>query len=209
MSSRRSRALPRPAPPPVAVERRRVTVDGALPIRIVAVADTHSRPDARALPLIAELRPAFIVHGGDIGVLAVLDQLRELAPVHAVRGNIDGRDAGLPEALVLDLEGPACPRLRILLQHIVLTGPRLYAEARRLAEAERPDLYVCGHSHVPFLGREAGTTIFNPGSIGPRRFGLPIVFGVIELGAEAILAYHVDCETGARWAPASAPSRST
>jgi uncharacterized protein len=174
---------------------------GAPPFCIVAVADTHSRPDPRASALIAELRPAFIVHGGDIGDLSVLDQLAEIAPVHAVRGNIDGRDVGIPEALVLDLEGPGCPPLRILVQHIVLTGPRLLADARRLAEAEQPDLYVCGHSHVPFLGRDGGTTVFNPGSIGPRRFGLPIVFGVVELGAEAIRARHVDCETGQAWAP--------
>lgn len=205
VSARRSRAYAYRPAAPVVVEHRRVGIDRALPFRIVAVADTHSRPDPRAQALIAGLAPAFIVHGGDIGDLAVLDELAQIAPVHAVRGNIDARDTGVPEALVLDLEGPACPPLRILLEHIVLLGPRLRAEARRLALAERPDLYVCGHSHVPFLGRDAGTTVFNPGSIGPRRFGLPIVFGVIEVSAEAIRAHHVDCETGRAWAPGPLP----
>ncbi len=56
-------------------------------------------------------------------------------------------------------------------------------------------------SHVPFIGRDRDLAVFNPGSIGPRRFHLPIVFGVLWLAAGRISLEHVDCESGARWRP--------
>jgi predicted phosphodiesterase len=61
--------------------------DGSL--RMVAVADTHSAPHPKIAGWIEALAPDAILHGGDIGDLAVLDQLAKLAPVIAVRGNID------------------------------------------------------------------------------------------------------------------------
>jgi hypothetical protein len=60
---------------------------------------------------------------------------------------------------------------------------------------------VCGHSHVPFIGRDRGLTVFNPGSIGPRRFHLPIVFGTMDVTPAGLRLGHVDCETGAPWTP--------
>ena len=60
-------------------------------------------------------------------------------------------------------------------------GGRLEAMTVRGAKAARASLIVCGHSHVPFIGRDRGVAVFNPGSIGPKRFALPIVFGVIEI----------------------------
>ena len=92
--------------------------------------------------------------------------------------------------------------LRILLLHIAVAGPRLRGDAAKLARAERVQLVVCGHSHVPFIGEDRGLTVFNPGSVGPRRFHLPIVFGTIELarGGGVRLA-HVDAETGRAWLP--------
>jgi uncharacterized protein len=57
---------------------------------------------------------------------------------------------------------------------------------RLRAHAVRPSLVLCGHSHVPFAGQEKGLTVFNPGSIGPRRFTLPILFGVLEVGASGV-----------------------
>ena len=70
---------------------------------------------------------------------------------------------------------------------------------------EGADLVVCGHSHVPFAARDRGLTVFNPGSIGPRRFQLPIVFGLIDISRERIDVRHVDCETGERWLPGPLP----
>jgi predicted phosphodiesterase len=67
--------------------------------------------------------------------------------------------------------------------------------------AEDASLVVCGHSHVPFIGRDRGLAVFNPGSIGPRRFHLPIVFGTIDLSPTEVRLAHIDCETGTAWSP--------
>jgi putative phosphoesterase len=162
--------------------------------RIGVVADTHSRPHPRALPLLKELAPAAILHAGDIGDRAVLDSLATVAPVHAVRGNID--PVGLPDELVLDVGA-----LRILVVHIGQAGVRLRSDVAAKARANRATLVVCGHSHLPFIGVEKDLTVFNPGSIGPRRFALPIVFGMIDVTPSGIRLAHVSCETGKRWLP--------
>ena len=61
---------------------------------------------------------------------------------------------------------------------------------------------VCGHSHVPFIGIDKGLGVFNPGSMGPRRFALPIVFGVIDVPVQGSMRLrHVSCETGQTWMP--------
>ena len=91
--------------------------------------------------------------------------------------------------------------LKILLTHIAVHGPRVRADAARAAEAAGARLIVCGHSHVPFIGRDRGLTLFNPGSIGPRRFHLPIVFGVLAIAGGKLGLRHIDCETGADWSP--------
>jgi putative phosphoesterase len=169
--------------------------------RVVVVADTHGRPHPNALPLIAKLAPRVILHAGDIGELSVIDQLREHAPVLAVRGNIDENAPGLCDSLDIDLVAGERSVLRVLLTHIAVYGPKLRAEVARSAIAHRARIVLCGHSHVPFIGRDKGLIVFNPGSIGPRRFQLPITLGVLELGAAGISLRHVSCETGETWLP--------
>lgn len=169
--------------------------------RIVVVADTHSRPHPAIGARLAELRPTAILHAGDVGDLAVLDALATYAPVFAVRGNIDVHAPGLPDQLVIEIEGHPAGTLRILLVHIAVYGPRLRAEIGRAARAAGANLVVCGHSHVPFIGADRGLTMFNPGSIGPRRFNLPIVLGTIEFGRTGVRLTHIDCETGEVWSP--------
>ena len=173
--------------------------DGAF--RFAVVADTHSKPHPAMRERLAELSPDAILHGGDIGELAVLDQLAEVAPVLAVRGNIDAAVSDVPEALVVELMTGDVMKLRLLLIHIAVYGPKLRAEVARLAQSERASLVVCGHSHVPFIGRDRGLTLFNPGSIGPRRFQLPIVFGSIDITQASARLGHIDCETGKAWTP--------
>lgn len=51
------------------------------------------------------------------------------------------------------------------------------------------------------IGRDRGIAVFNPGSIGPRRFALPIVLGKIDITPDSIRLAHIDCETGALWTP--------
>jgi putative phosphoesterase len=174
--------------------------DGTL--TIAAVADTHSQPHAAIGAHLAALAPDAILHAGDIGDPAVIDRLAEIAPVFVVRGNIDTRST-FPDVLILDLIGLAGAeqRLRIYLTHIAVNGLKLRADVARMARAEHASLVVCGHSHVPFIAQERELAVFNPGSIGPRRFHLPIVFGTIAITPRGVRLAHVNCETGQPWSP--------
>jgi putative phosphoesterase len=172
--------------------------DGTM--RIAVVADTHSQPHPETAKHLEALAPDAILHAGDIGDLGVLEDLAELAPLHAVRGNIDTRANQLPDLLTIDLVG-SDRTLRLLLVHIAVYGPKLRADVAKIARAEKASLVVCGHSHVPFIGQDKGITVFNPGSIGPRRFSLPIVFGTINVTRTGVRLAHVNCETGAAWSP--------
>lgn len=187
-------------PPALVKQSATISVRDGTSSRIVVVADTHSRPHAEAHARLRALEPEAILHAGDIGDLAVLDALAKIAPVHAVRGNIDTRANQLPDMLTIDVVSPQ-RTTRLLLVHIAVYGPRLRAEIAKLARAEKTPLVVCGHSHVPFIGEDRGITVFNPGSIGPRRFQLPIVFGTIDFTPSGLRLAHIDCETGQRWLP--------
>jgi putative phosphoesterase len=183
-----------------AVARRSIELHaGAL--RVVVVADTHGRPHPNSDALVREQAPHAIVHAGDIGDAAVVTALERIAPVFAVRGNIDARSLDFPEALTVDVTDAGRSILRLLVVHIGVNGPKLRAEVARLARDETARLVICGHSHVPFLGSDRGITVFNPGSAGPRRFQLPIVFGVMDVAPIGIRMRHVDCETGRDWLP--------
>lgn len=190
----------RKAPPKLVHQRISVPLRGG-ELRLAVVADTHSEPHPRAAELVAAEEPARILHAGDVGDLDVLAQLERLAPVIAVRGNIDVRADALPDAITIDVLDGECSLLKLLVFHIAVYGPKLRADAARLARDEGASLVVCGHSHVPFIGRDRGLSIFNPGSIGPRRFHLPIVYGVMSITPERVAMHHVDCETGRRWEP--------
>jgi hypothetical protein len=181
-------------------ESANLEIPNGRPLRLAVVADTHSKPHPAAHELIAAEAPDAILHAGDIGVLSVLDELGTLAPVIAVRGNIDGRGV-LPDSIDVGVTAGGEVRLRILLTHIAVAGPRLRADAGRLAQQHEASLVVCGHSHVPFIGEDRGMTVFNPGSIGPRRFSLPIVFGMASIGSDGVAFEHISCETRERWSP--------
>lgn len=169
--------------------------------RFAVVADTHSKPHPATEQRLRELEPDVILHAGDIGELSLLDRLAELAPVFAVRGNIDAQTSQVPDLVTLELMDGERMKLRLLLLHIAVYGPKLRADVARLANRERASLVVCGHSHVPFIGRDRGLTLFNPGSIGPRRFQLPIMLGTIDISRASARLTHIDCETGKAWLP--------
>ena len=179
-------------------DQLRLRADGRF--RFAVVADTHSKPHPAIAERLAELAPDVILHGGDIGELTVLDELGKRAPVLAVRGNIDS-PSHVPDRRIIELLGGDSVLLRILLVHIAVYGPKLRAEVARVAQKERASLVVCGHSHVPFIGRDRGVSVFNPGSIGPRRFALPIVLGAVEISEGRAQLRHIDCESGKPWKP--------
>jgi hypothetical protein len=114
--------------------------DGTL--MIAAVADTHSQPHAAMRAHLLAIAPDAILHAGDLGDPAVIDQLAALAPVFVVRGNIDPR-APFPDVLTIDVTG-GDRGLRILLTHIAVAGPRLRPEVARMARTERASLVVWG-----------------------------------------------------------------
>jgi hypothetical protein len=176
------------------MRRTSVKLERGEKLRLAVVADTHSRPHPDATKHLAALKPDVMLHAGDIGDHSILEDFRAIAPLHAVRGNID--ELGLPDVIDITVDD-----LTILLTHIAINGVRLNADAMRWAQAARAAMVVCGHSHVPFIGKDRGVLVFNPGSIGPRRFQLPILFGVIDIGSSGIDMFHVDCETGRRWSP--------
>jgi putative phosphoesterase len=178
--------------------REQLQLDGAA-LRVVVVADTHGRPHPDLGTRITELRPDHIFHAGDIGDLAVLRDLEKYGPVTAVRGNIDGRD--LPDLVTIAMRSDERTLLNILLTHVAVYGPKLRADVARVARTEDASLVVCGHSHVPFAAQDGGLTVFNPGSVGPRRFQLPIVLGVIDVSTEGVSLRHINCETGLAWRP--------
>lgn len=168
-------------------------------VRIAVVADSHSKPHPDTMRHLRAHAPDHVLHAGDVGDERVLDQLRAVAPLTAVRGNIDSASM-LPDAIALRVEGAGFS-LPLLLTHIAVIGPKLRNEIVKLAQKAGAELVVCGHSHVPFLGRDRGIAMFNPGSIGPRRFQLPILFGLIDASASGVTFTHVSCETGERWVP--------
>jgi uncharacterized protein len=139
---------------------------------IGVIADTHGLLRAEALEALRA--SAHILHAGDIGAPEILEKLRKIAPVTAVRGNVD-RDVWareLPDAEALEVEGVSIYMLHIL------------AELDLQPEAAGFEVVVYGHSHVPKLEMNNGVLYFNPGSAGPRRFKLPVTVGklVVEGG---------------------------
>ena len=169
--------------------------------QVVVVADTHGQPHPNTRSLIEKLAPDVILHAGDIGDLSVLDQLRELAPLLAVRGNIDVHAPGLLDSMDVEFVAQERSLLKLLLIHIAVYGPKLRADVARQASACGARIVLCGHSHVPFMGRDKGLVMFNPGSIGPRRFALPITLGELRVSPTGISLRHVSCETGETWLP--------
>ena len=170
-------------------------------MRLAVISDTHGEPHPAAVPVISTLRPDAILHAGDVGDPACLAPFSSIAPLAAVRGNIDTQAHEWPDRMAIDLLDGDDLVVRLLLVHVALTGTQLRADVGRLAAARGARVVICGHSHVPFIGHDRGLAIFNPLSIGPRRHPLPIVFGVVEIAAGRLTMRHHAAATGATWTP--------
>jgi hypothetical protein len=150
---------------------------------IGVISDTHGllRPEALEV-----LRGAsHILHAGDIGTPAILTELARIAPVTAIRGNVDHGNwaAALPDTLTIRAAG-----LLVHLAHDVRTlDPQVLPQGA--------DVVVFGHSHRPSVARRGSTLFLNPGSAGPRRFRLPVTVAtlfVVEGNPEARILTLVD-----------------
>jgi putative phosphoesterase len=138
-------------------------------ISIGVISDTHGllRPEALEAPR----GSAHIIHAGDVGSPEILEKLSAIAPVTAVRGNVDKSawSRELPETQVLELGGISIYVLHDLAQLDLKPKAAGFAAV------------VSGHSHVPKQEMRDGVLFFNPGSAGPRRFKLPVSVGRLIL----------------------------
>jgi uncharacterized protein len=142
---------------------------GASAMRIGLISDTHGQLRPEAVQALCGVER--IIHAGDIGASEVLDALRALAPVHAVRGNND-RGAWareLPARLALELGG-----VRIEILHDL-------KDLRFEPDERRSQVVIAGHSHQPSVIERNGVLFVNPGSAGPRRFKLPVTIGYLTI----------------------------
>lgn len=143
---------------------------------IGVISDTHSWYD----PVVKEHFKGVdhILHAGDIGDIKVLYRLREIAPVTAVRGNIDGELH--PTPLKLE-EKVRLFGIDIFMTHILGNPEHLSHKLQLKVKKFTPDVVIFGHTHQCYLGSREGVLYFNPGSAGPRRFSLPRSIGLLEV----------------------------
>ncbi len=138
------------------------------------ISDTHGllRPEAET----ALAGCGVIIHAGDVGREEVLVALRKIAPVHAVRGNVDhGSWADtLAETAIVEVEG-----YKLYVLHRIEDLDIDPAAAGMGA-------VICGHSHVPSQQIKNGVLFLNPGSAGPRRFHLPVSLALLRVNRSGL-----------------------
>ena len=138
-------------------------------MRIGVISDTHGllRPEAQRALLGVQL----IIHAGDVGTPEILTQLKLIAPVFAVRGNVDTQPwaQALPLTTVVETAGFNFYVLHNL-QDLDLKP-----------QAAGFDAVISGHTHQAAKRRDSGVLYLNPGSAGPRRFQLPVTLALLEL----------------------------
>jgi uncharacterized protein len=144
------------------------------------VSDTHGLLRPEVAPALKGVDR--ILHLGDVGKASILDELAKIAPVTAIRGNVD-RDcpcAKLPETEVVLIENPPREPIYLYLLHDLKTLHLDPAAAKFAA-------VLHGHTHVPNFHTKKGVLYFNPGSCGPRRFELPITVGLLTIAKSGAL----------------------
>jgi putative phosphoesterase len=142
------------------------------------ISDTHGLLRPEAVAALRDAKVEHILHAGDVGNIEILDTLREIAPVTAIRGNVDlyGACAALPETEAVELDGAL-----FYLVHSV-HDLDLKPEAAGIAAV------VSGHSHQAGIEMRTGVLYLNPGSAGPRRFTLPVTVALARVEGGAVTA---------------------
>lgn len=151
---------------------------------IGVISDTHGllRPEA-----IEALRGSdSIIHAGDVGDPSILPRLAEIAPVTAVRGNVDVElwAKKIPKNNVLE-----AGKVSIYVLHIL-------QELDLKPEAAGFHAVICGHSHIPNQETKNGVLYFNPGSAGPRRFNRPVSLGRLHVSGEDVRGEIIELAVG-------------
>lgn len=149
-------------------------------MRIGVISDTHGLLRPEALEAMAGVE--HIIHAGDIGNPDIVPRLTEIAPVTAIRGNVD-RQAWARELQPWEV--------------VQLAGRTIYAihnlgDLNLDPAAAEIAMVVSGHSHRPKIETVDGVLHLNPGSAGPRRFRLPVTLALVNISAEAIRPENVE-----------------
>ncbi len=164
-------------------------------MKVGVVSDTHGYFDARLKEVLRGVEG--ILHSGDVGSQEVLDELSAIAPVHAVRGNVDPQKLGLPPSRTVKFEGVQVELLHVLSvpqselekwSDGALLG-RVHPQRREIflkSFGEGTRVVVFGHSHQPCLVTVGHTLFFNPGSAGKKRFSQPRCCGLLEVFARGV-----------------------
>ena len=146
---------------------------------IGVISDTHGLVRPQAIEALASVD--MILHAGDVGNAAVLDELREIAPVVAVRGNNDKGEwaESLPNWEVIEIGSVFIYMLHDL-KEIDINPAATF------------QVVISGHSHKPVIEERRGVLYVNPGSAGPRRFNLPISIAHVVVAAGAVNAKLIE-----------------
>lgn len=144
------------------------------PIHVGVISDTHGllRPQA-----VDALRgSSLIIHAGDVGDASILDELGQIAPVVAVRGNVDTAPwaLSLPDTQVVEIGA--------ILAYILHDRGELDLDPA----AAGFRIVIFGHSHQPLIEERQGVLYLNPGSAGPRRFRLPVSVARLQIVGQKI-----------------------
>jgi hypothetical protein len=136
---------------------------------IGVISDTHGLLRSEAVAALAGVD--HILHAGDVGDARILDRLGAVAPLTAIRGNVDvsGRCATLPATEMVELGGH--------LFYLVHALEDLDIDPAAAGVA----VVVTGHSHRPDAHERKGVLYLNPGSAGPRRFDLPVTLATVTI----------------------------
>ena len=137
-------------------------------MKIAILSDTHGMMHEKAVDYLRGVDE--IWHGGDLGPIALINELVAIAPLRAVAGNADPNDTKyhLPLTQLFECEG-----MRIMIHHIVGRPGRYTPEAKALVMQHKPQVLVCGHSHILLVapGKEVpGLLHINPGAAGHHGF---------------------------------------
>ena len=152
-------------------------------MRIGVISDTHGFLDDQVFSLFEGVD--HILHAGDIGGGAkrrvsaydLLAQLRKIAPLTAVSGNVDGfEESGIRSLIRKRFGGKA-----FLLIHQFFEKGKIREDIIAYLRRHPVDVVVFGHSHQPLISSHQGSILFNPGSAGRKRFKLPRAVGIIEI----------------------------
>ena len=144
------------------------------------LSDTHGLLRPQALDALTGVE--HILHAGDVGDIRILNRLREIAPTTAIRGNIDsvGPCAELPATEAIELGGHFL--------YMVHAIEDLDLDPR----AAEMQVVISGHSHKPSITHHRDVLYLNPGSVGPRRFALPVTLALLHLETGNVRAEIVE-----------------